>query len=349
MNADPRASRSSWTRLLSAISWVLIAASPLVLYVAVTRARLHEAALLVFAFAVLRALPAVLAAERRHLWAALRLPLVAVASAGVGLLTGEARALLVLPSLSQAGFAGVFLTSLRGVPLVEHFARMQKAELRAEEVRYCRTVTVVWGVILAIAALGGLVLAAWAPIEVWTAFTAVGSYVLVGLVFGIEYLVRKIRFREYGAMPVDRILSKLFPPSAPSPPAPQTSSDGVRELDLEHGDGGSVEVTIPHDYAFFRGHFPSTPMLPGVVQLTEIVLPIVRRRHPEVGALRQLKRVRFRRPVLPGETLRVDVGDIERGSDTADAGRADLRFDLRVGDAVVASGSMSFDSTRKRP
>jgi uncharacterized membrane protein len=190
---------------------VLVVASPVVFYFAVTRARIGEGALFVLAYAALRAVPIFMAAKREQRWAALRLPLVALVSAAVGVFTGEARALLLLPSLSQAAFAGVFLSSLRGMPLVEHFARMQKAHLAPEEIRYCRTVTIVWGVILSTAALVGLGLAAWGAIAVWTAFTAVGSYVLVGVVFGVEYVVRKIRFREYGSMPVDRILSKLFP------------------------------------------------------------------------------------------------------------------------------------------
>lgn len=197
---------------------LLVVASPLVFYVAITHARLEEAALVLLAFAVLRTVPALFAAKREHVWAALRLPLVAIVSAAASVTTGEPRALLVLPSLSQAGFASVFLSSLRGMPLVEHFARMQKPDLTPEQVRYCRSVTTVWGVVLGLAAVIGLALAAWAPIAIWTAFTAVGSYVLVAVVFSTEYVVRKIRFREYGRMPVDRALAKLFPPRTPDVP-----------------------------------------------------------------------------------------------------------------------------------
>jgi len=331
----------------------MVVASPVVFYFAITRARLHEAALLILAFAALRALPVLLASKREHLWAALRLPIVAVLSAAFGLVTGEPRALLVLPSLSQLAFAGVFLASLRSVPLVEHFARMQKHDLRPAQVRYCRTVTLVWAVVLSTAALVGLALAAWAPLAVWTAFTAVGSYVLVAVVFSVEYLVRKIRFREYGRMPVDRILSKLFPalseqPASSTPP----ESDIVRDLDLGMGTEAHAEVSIPRDYVFFRGHFEKAPMLPGVTQLTELVLPIVRRRHPNLGGLRQLRRVRFRRPVLPGETVRVSIDELAPRADVASCAPANIeevRFELRVGDSPVASGVMAFDATRSAP
>lgn len=325
--------RSSWTGYASAASWVLVLASPFVFYFAVTRNGLKQGALFIVAFAVLRALPTVITTKREHLWAALRLPAVAVVTALAGVVTGEARALLVLPSLSQAAFASVFVGSLSGTPLVEHFARMQKAALSPAEVRYCRAVTIVWAATLSFAAIVGLALAAWAPIAVWTAFSGVGSYVLVGLVFAGEYVVRKYRFREYGSMPVDRVLSKLFPPN------------GTCDLALEiAADGRSVTVPIPTDYVFFRGHFPKAPMLPGVVQLSEIVVPIVRQRHPELGALKQLRRVRFKRPVLPGDTLQVELGAIERLGGAGD--RADVRFDLRIGAAIVATGVLSFEIAR---
>jgi hypothetical protein len=37
------------------------------------------------------------------------------------------------------------------------------------------------------------------------------SYVLVGVLFAIEYVIRKIRFRDYGRNPLDWLLGKLFP------------------------------------------------------------------------------------------------------------------------------------------
>jgi uncharacterized membrane protein/3-hydroxymyristoyl/3-hydroxydecanoyl-(acyl carrier protein) dehydratase len=316
----------AWMRVSTALSWALAAASPFVLYFAITKARIEDAVVVLFAFAVLRALPAALRAERKHLLAALRLPLVAVLSAAVGLVTREPRALLALPSASQLAFGAVFLASLRGTPLVEHFARMKTPVLGPAHVRYCRKVTIVWGVTLTVAALAGFALAAWAPLEVWTVFTGIGAYVLIAVLFAGEYVTRKARFREYGRSPLDRALSRIFPPRGE-----------VRELDLKDVADGRGSVAIPPEYVFFRGHFDRLPILPGIAQLTEIVLPLVRQRHPALGALVSLRRVRFRRPVFPGETLRVDLhGEPPK----------DLRFELAVGKDIVASGSMTFDEER---
>lgn len=313
------------------LSTLLAIGSPFVLFFAVRAGRVEEGALVLLAYALLRALPAVLAAERSQLLAALRLPLVAIAGATVGVVTHEARVLLVLPSASQAAFAAVFLSSLRGVPLVEHFARMKVAKLTWRHVRYCRTVTLVWGVILLTASLLGLLLAFVAPLGVWAAFSTVGSYALVALVFSTEYVVRKIRFREYGAFPVDRLLRVFYPP----PPAPVTA------LDLSQAREGHVDVVLPPDYVFFRGHFDGAPILPGIVQLTELCVPLVRRLAPGVGALRGLDRVRFRRPIHPGERVSVDVRP-----EPAEAGSVDavFGFELRVGAATAASGLLRFAS-----
>lgn len=321
---------SRFARICGALSTVLALGSPFVLYFAVKSGHLEEGALLLLAYAFLRALPAVLAAKREQLFAAVRLPLVAIAGASVSLVTHDARALLILPSASQVAFAAVFLSSLRGTPLVEHFARMKLPALSLRHIRYCRIVTIVWGGILLAAAGTGLVLALLAPLGVWAAFSTVGSYVIVGVVFSAEYLVRKILFREYGSLPFDRVIRIFFPP----PPDP------VRTLDLSHAKDGHVEITIPKAYLFFRGHFDGAPMLPGVVQLTEILLPLIEDLDPAAGPLRGLRRVRFRRPVLPGDTLVVDV----RRDPTGREGLT-FNFELRVGESTVASGAMLFEAT----
>ncbi|HVJ90107.1 MAG TPA: hypothetical protein VM580_09915 [Labilithrix sp.] len=305
----------------STLSWILAAISPFVLYMAVTRARIEQAALLLFAFALLRALPVFVAAKPEQRFAALRLPLVAVVSAGVGLALRSPRALLVLPSASQLAFGGVFLASLRTTPLVEHFARMQEPLLTPEKRRYCRTVTSVWGLVLVSAALVGFALAAWGSLEAWTVFTGVGSYVLVAVVFAGEYVIRRIRFRNYTRMPVDRVLRRLFPPRAV-----------VRDITL---DPTSDTVDVPREYVFFKGHFDQFALLPAVVQLSEIVVPLARLRYPELGPLLGLRRLRFRRPILPGDQVRVAL---ERD------GTTNVRFSLRVGNDAVSSGSMTFGS-----
>ncbi len=183
-------------RIARGASTVLAVLSPFALYAALTRGNVREAAALVIAWVALRGTMVLAGATGAQRLAMLPLPLLGLASAALGFLANDARFLLMLPSLTQASFALVFLASLRAgaTPLVEHFARMQKPALPDDEVRYCRSVTAIWGVVLLLAAAAGVVLAFGASLATWTVFTGVGSYVLVAVVYAIEWIVRKIRF-----------------------------------------------------------------------------------------------------------------------------------------------------------
>jgi uncharacterized membrane protein len=143
--------------------------------------------------------------------AALQFPAIALFFAGLGWLLDDGVWLMVMPAATQATFGLAFLRSLKGTPLIENFARMVKPDLSVPEQAHCRSWTKVWGFYLIFLAAFGLVLARWASLEVWTVYVGILSYVLVGVLFAIEYLVRKIKFRDYGRNPLDWLLSKLFP------------------------------------------------------------------------------------------------------------------------------------------
>ncbi len=68
-----------------------------------------------------------------------------------------------------------------------------------------------------------------------------------------------------------------------------------------------MRVEIPLNSGFFRGHFDGEPILPGVVQLRYLALAEARRRWPELGTVVRVTRVKFKRPITPGETLMLSV------------------------------------------
>jgi uncharacterized membrane protein len=185
--------RTKAAAISGALAAILAVGSPVVLYYAVRRGRAYEGALLLLAYALLRAVPTVLAATKEQRRIAMRLPLIAVLSAIVGVVLDAPRALLVLPSASQLAFSATFLASLRSTPLVENFARMKHRELTPAQIAYCRTVTKVWAAVLGVSAAVGLALAAFASLEIWTWYTSVGIYVVVGMTYAIEYVVRRAR------------------------------------------------------------------------------------------------------------------------------------------------------------
>jgi uncharacterized membrane protein len=197
--------------VLGIISTLFILASPWVLYWTLSQQRVGVAAITLIGWVIVRTIPVLLSAKREQRAAALQLPAIALGFAFLGWVSNNGTWLLVLPSATQATFGLTFLRSLAGTPLIEHFARMVKPELSVAEQAHCRRWTRIWGIYLLALAATGLALARWASLAVWTGYVGVVSYLMVGVLFAVEYLVRKIRFRDYGRNPLDWLLSKLFP------------------------------------------------------------------------------------------------------------------------------------------
>jgi predicted hotdog family 3-hydroxylacyl-ACP dehydratase len=89
-------------------------------------------------------------------------------------------------------------------------------------------------------------------------------------------------------------------------------------------------TTIAPGDAYFAGHFPARPILPGVALLALVLEALA----PDTGrpaALRAIPFARLRRPVVPGDRLALDARDGTGGG---------VRFDLRCGDVLVANGEL---------
>jgi len=209
--------------LLNITSTVFLLASPFVLYWTLSQGRVDVAAGTLVGWVILRTIPIVFSAKREHLVAALQLPAIALAFAFLGWISDNGSWLLVLPSAAQATFGLAFLRSLWGRPLIEHFARMVHPDLSSAEVQHCRAWTRIWGMYLLLLAAIGLVLARFATLASWTLYVGMLNYVLIGALFSTEYVIRKIRFRDYGRNPIDWLLSKLFPTS------PTTSGSTIQD------------------------------------------------------------------------------------------------------------------------
>lgn len=140
--------------------------------------------------------------------AAARLPALKVSaaarwSAGAALVLAAgavwANALLPLklyPVLVNAALLIAFGYSLASPPsMVERMARLTEPDLPPAGVAYTRTVTKVWCVFFIINGSIALGTALWASQAVWSLYNGVIAYVLMGLLFAGEYLVR-LRFKR---------------------------------------------------------------------------------------------------------------------------------------------------------
>lgn len=121
----------------------------------------------------------------------------------------------VLMNLVLLSSFGLSLWSDR--PMVERFARLQVPDLPPDEVRYCRTVTKVWCGFFVVNGSICLILALRRDSAMWALYTGFISYLLIGSLFGIEYVYRHWRFRRYRGGFADRLLSSFFPPSLEPP------------------------------------------------------------------------------------------------------------------------------------
>lgn len=92
----------------------------------------------------------------------------------------------------------------------------------------------------------------------------------------------------------------------------------VRSLTVLGHDHFQARACWPADSAVLRGHFPQLPLVPGVM-LVELVAqvagagmrvgsPVARRLEGEyVGLLAGIRKCSFKRPVLPGEVVEVNL------------------------------------------
>lgn len=141
--------------------------------------------------AALTRLPA-LKISRAARWLAMgAMVLVAVAILGNQLLP-----LKLYPVLVNLGFLAAFGYSLFFPPsMVERFARMREANFPSSAVAYTRRVTQVWCGFFILNGTIAFATAVWTSETIWSLYTGVISYVLMGALFGIEFLVR-LRFRR---------------------------------------------------------------------------------------------------------------------------------------------------------
>jgi 3-hydroxyacyl-[acyl-carrier-protein] dehydratase len=106
---------------------------------------------------------------------------------------------------------------------------------------------------------------------------------------------------------------------------------------LEPGQRGRGRKWLDPAAPFFADHFPGQPLMPGVLLIECAAQAAGVLWRQEGGAfLAGVSQFRFRKPVLPGQTLEIDVTlENELG--------AFAQFDavLRVGETVVAQGKLT--------
>ena len=107
----------------------------------------------------------------------------------------------------------------------------------------------------------------------------------------------------------------------------------VSELQRNGGRGLACRVRVPYDLEVFDGHFPTIPILPGVVQVSWAV-DLARTHLQPGGRFMGVTATKFRRLVQPGMDLALTLEHRPKP--------AELRFEYLLGDALVSIGRVLF-------
>jgi uncharacterized membrane protein len=100
--------------------------------------------------------------------------------------------LKLYPVVVSAVLLVVFSASvIRPPTVIERIARLREPLLPPAGVAYTRKVTLVWCVFFVLNGLTALATALWASNEIWILYNGMLSYVLMGCLFGAEWLVRR--------------------------------------------------------------------------------------------------------------------------------------------------------------
>jgi uncharacterized membrane protein len=88
------------------------------------------------------------------------------------------------------------VTLIKKPSMVERIARLRDSALSAEGVQYTRSVTKIW---CAFFALNGII-SAWTAFdtsrETWTLYNGFVVYIIIGTIFGVEWLYRRSHFQS---------------------------------------------------------------------------------------------------------------------------------------------------------
>lgn len=123
-----------------------------------------------------------------------------------------------------------------------------------------------------------------------------------------------------------------------------------RIIELEEGKRAVGIKNVSGNEPFFQGHFPGHPIMPGVLIMEALaqVGTVAILKMPDyqgcLGLFAGLDDVKFKRQVIPGDQLRLEVELVKlRKTFGVAQGKA------YVGDALVAEGTLKFFLERKKP
>ncbi len=111
----------------------------------------------------------------------------------------------------------------------------------------------------------------------------------------------------------------------------------VREERASEGGAevATLEFEVREDLLYFRGHFDGMAILPGVVQLHGLVLRQAKRMWPDLGGVRKIRKLQFKKIIQPRQVVHLRL--------TRPAGAARVDFELSREGQPCSCGTLLFE------
>ncbi len=179
---------------------------PFLVYFAVSRGFIRMAGVIVVTAAILHLLASSRANHRSVLT-------VAFQTTGIILLAAMSAIfetpifILQLPVFISVFLLVTFMWSLGHPPcMIERYALLFKREFSDEERLHLKKTTYVWVIFFVLNALITELIIMMGKLDWWALYAGFISYLIMGGLFATEYIIRRIRFREYQNHIVDRLI-----------------------------------------------------------------------------------------------------------------------------------------------
>ena len=134
--------------------------------------------------------------SREHLASLAILPVVTVVALSLAALLNSSGYVLMVPVVINVSLLVGFGSTLRpgATPMIERFARLESPELSEAKQAWCRLWTRIWCAFFVLNGGTALALALAAPLSWWAFYTGLLSYGLMGVLFSVEWVLRRQRF-----------------------------------------------------------------------------------------------------------------------------------------------------------
>lgn len=177
-------------RFLAGVSWCLVITYPLAVFFGLRHFSLQNLATVLVVVALVRLV--MLRSEITRHGLSLLVPVLMLLTAAHAVLADDPKWLRLYPVAINASMLLLFAASLwHGPSFVERMARLTEPDLAPRAVLYTRQVTRVWCIFFAANGLAALYTALYSSFDTWAIYNGVVAYVLMAVLFLLEWLIRR--------------------------------------------------------------------------------------------------------------------------------------------------------------